>query len=277
MRYLDPGDFRLDAILRGPLPGGDWGEPGVFGLTIRAEEESVLAAEGISRPSHTSLFARTDGGLQITEDRFQATDGTHVSVVSLRNAGEYSLDVSVSAAWQDPNLVRISPPGDDCFQRLPSETRLQLIFAAGESHERASGWAAERSPVRRHTDFMQAWLDLHAPRFDCPDPARLRGFYQCWHERWLQQDPALGEDSQIVALLSPEFSGQALTLRPDPCGMEHFCLADWPVGAARLTVVWDDPKSPLDNYDDGLKGLAIWQGERLLHRQDDLTPLTLTL
>ncbi len=275
MRYLDPRDFRLDAILRRPISGDDWGEPGVLRLTIRAEEELVQAAEGIARPSHTSLFARTDDGLQVTEDRFRATDGTYVSVVSLRNAGEHSLDVSVIASWEDPHLVRLSPPGDDCFSRLPPDGRLQLAFVAGESHERTSGWAAERSPVRRHTDAMQSWLDLYAPRFDCPDPARRSAFYESWHARWLQQAPSFEADSLVIELLAPEFSGQALTLRPDPQGMEHFCLADWPVGDTKLTVVWDDPQSHLDAYDDGLKGLAIWRSERLLHRQDDLTLFTI--
>jgi hypothetical protein len=277
MRYLEPRDFRLDALLRRPLPAGRWGEENFVRLTLPSAEEPVGSAEGIWRPSHTSRFGLADGGLQLTEDSFTATDGTQVSVVSLRNAGEHALDVAVGFSWETTLPVRIAPPGDDLLQRLEANGRLQFVFTAAESRERAEAWASERSPVRRQVEALEGWLHAHAPRLDCSDPAPMQAFYTGWYARWREQDTVSGDDETLMALLGPSRSGSELTLRPALSEMVRFCLADWRVNGSRITVVWDDPGTPGDAYDDGLKGLVLWKDGKRIHQQENLEPLTVAV
>jgi hypothetical protein len=278
VRYLDPKNYRIDQLLLRPLHSEAvrWGEEGVVRLQLTVEGESVEAAEGVWRPSHTSVFGVGASELQVTEDRFQAEADASVSVVSLRNAGPYVLDVALEFSWESAHPVRIAPPGDDLVQRLAPNARLQLIFAAAESREMAERWAAERDPVRTRQETLQAWVESQLPRFDCPDPGRMDAFYTACYRRWLRADPS-GDDETIAALLVPALSNGELTLRPGAHGMAHFCLADWRVGKSLLTVVWDDPSSPGDAYDDGLKGLAVWKEGRRVHLQDDLAPLTIAV
>ena len=130
--------------------------------------------------------------------------------------------------------------------------------------------------MRRQADDLDGWLSRRAPRLDASDPARLTRFARAWHAAWLARDPERADDG-LAELLAPSFDGEALTLRPNPCGLAHFCVADWPVGNARLTVVWDDPQCPGNPYDDGLKGLSIWHGERRVYHQKNADPITLAL
>ncbi|MGC4046558.1 MAG: hypothetical protein QM758_22425 [Armatimonas sp.] len=278
MRYLEPRDFRLDDFLRKPLPAGRWGEEGFLRLSIQSEGIPVAAAEGVWRPSHTSLFGLGEGELQVTEDRFTTIEDVLISVVSLRNAGPHALDIAIKFGWETALAVRIAPPGDDLIQRVESGGRIQFVFAAAESRSSAESWSEERNPVRKQVEALEGWLKTYAPRLDSPDLAHMQAFYEGWYARWLQQDTSGRSDDTLETLLNPTLTAAGeLTLRPALNNLPRFCIADWPIGQSRITVVWDDPEVPGDAYDDGLKGLVVWKDGKRAHQQDNLAPLTLAV
>lgn len=278
MRYLEPRDFRLDDFLRKPLPAGRWGEEGFLRLSIQSEEFPVPAAQGVWRPSHTSLFGIGEGELQATEDRFTTIDGVAVSVISLRNAGGHALDIAIRFTWETQLAVRIAPPGDDLMQRMEPGGRIQFVFTAAENRANAESWAEERNPVSKQVEALEGWMHTYAPRLDSPDPMHMQTFYEGWYARWLEQDTSGRSDGTLEALLNPTLtSAGELTLRPALSDLPRLCVADWPIGQSRITVVWDDPKVPGDAYDDGLKGLVVWKDGKRAHQQDNLAPLTLAV
>ncbi len=61
------------------------------------------------------------------------------------------------------------------------------------------------------------------------------------------------------------------------CAWPHFCLQNLPYRGHLLTIVWDDPASPDDAYNDGDKGLTIYVDDYRLHHQEDLSPLMVSL
>ena len=60
-------------------------------------------------------------------------------------------------------------------------------------------------------------------------------------------------------------------------GWPHFCLENVACAGRRLTVVWDDPESPGDVYDDGDKGLTVYVDGRRAHHQQGLASFTAPL
>ena len=294
MLYLDPRHhrLRLDDLLRAELAPGlplgrgavlaerAWGLPGALRLTVCAEGEYQEVSDGVWRPSHATLHAYDPSvGLQLTQDAFATDGGSLVCVLSLRNASPAALEIQVAARWSDSApTVRREPGPEELAQSLPEAGRAQLAFVAGEVEANVESWTRERSPVRRQSDDLDDWLAERAPRFDCADPSRLERFARRWHAAWLAGGSDAADDG-IAELLGARIEGNVLALSPRCENLEHFCVADWPVGSgdARITVVWDDPSIPGDAYDDGLKGLAVFRDGKLLHRAADASPMTLTL
>ena len=281
IRFLEPRHFRLDDLLRqehapgrllgkGPARTGEtWGVPGALRLELCAEGgELIVPGGGVWRPSHASVFGiDAELGLQITQDAFVSDDGVLVCVLSLRNAGGASVEVSLSSGWLTDAPVRISPPGDDLLQSLPPAGRVQLVWASGRDRGSAEGWAGESSPVRRQTEALDDWVFAHYPRFECADQALRGRFYDELYAFWLGGNLS-GASAVLAELLRPEFQENTLALHPNFANLAHFCVADWPIVDPPLTVVWDDPSAPGDFYDDGRKGLTLWQNRKCVVQQE---------
>lgn len=64
----------------------------------------------------------------------------------------------------------------------------------------------------------------------------------------------------IEALCGLGKQGDPLVVEPSALasGWEHFCLEDVRRDQQRMTLVWDDPASPVDAYDDGDKGVSLY-------------------
>ncbi|MDX1931380.1 MAG: hypothetical protein SFU56_02125 [Capsulimonadales bacterium] len=229
MPLLDPRHYRVDDLLRRPFQMGgpllascppfraeaidDWGFPGglfavgdVYAtelgplrLRLFGDGETVLPSDGIDRPSHLTLNAADPvSGLQVTEDKFIAEDGTAVSVLSLRNARDLPISVRVDARFGLSNGERIEtgsetwvtyregPPGDDLRFRLNPFTVRTLIFAIalGRTEDEARQRVMQRrygsDPIRRQQEETQRWFDAFVPNFDCSDP----WFQRLWYHRW---------------------------------------------------------------------------------------------
>ena len=228
---LDPRHYRLDELLRRPYTpltpfgstgeclwatspqgwgfreGVHWvhktGERGLapFTLDILADGEPVEVGDAIYRPSYVTLHGRHEAtGLQVTEDKFITKDDVVVSVVSLRNPGEYTADVTIDFSWGVPAgeqefrsgipvyVHRHAPPGDDLHLKLPPDGRRTLIFAvafstadAGDAARRARYWATDETAVLHHAEAYQEWFDRHVPRFDCSDPWLTKMWYHRWY------------------------------------------------------------------------------------------------
>lgn len=289
IRYLEARNYRLDDLLReecapgktlgrGPwTTGDDWGVPGALALEILSGDQRVSAGGGVWRPSHASLFGHDpETGVQVNQDAFVSDDGALVCVVSLRNAGGSAADVALRSLWLIDDEVRIAPPGDNLTRTLDPAGRMQLVWAMGGERERAEVWAVERDPVRHQSDRLDAWLTANFPLFDTTDTALLLDYYRELYVAW-RKGGLSGDLATLTRLLAPMRDGETLTLRPNVCGLTGFCLADWSVGEAKLTVVWDDPAQPGDLYDDGLKGFTIWRGAERVHQSDSPGSVALEL
>lgn len=227
---LDPRHYRIDEILRRPYTpetpfgsSGDcmwatspqgWGFSGgvhwvhktgdsglaPIQLQIWADGGAVVPGDAVYRPSHVTLHARDEvTGLQATEDKFITRDDVCVSVLSLRNAGEDSVDVRLDLTWGVPPgenrfrgdipvfVHREGPPGDDLRGRIPPGYRAVLVFVVAfapdqaEAVRRAARWARDPDPVRVHAQEYQAWFDENVPRFDCSDPWATKMWYHRWY------------------------------------------------------------------------------------------------
>lgn len=123
-------------------------------------------------------------------------------------------------------------------------------------------------------------------------PARLRAIQTLGRAQFEnddferpREDPESGTDSNAFLADWPLLvireilglrlrDGSVLEMRPLlPEGWSYFCLENLPCRGRSLTVVWDDPASPLDAYDDGDKGLTIYVDGRPWRHQPDLSPL----
>ncbi len=224
---LDPRHYRLDDLLRRPYTkdtpfgsSGDcvwatspqgWGfsngvqyihagkEIAPFAFRIFADEAEILWQDALYRPSHVSLHALdAPSGLQITEDKFITQNDVVVSVLHLRNAGEFSVDLDIRRTWgiQDGEhelrknvlvwVKRIGPPPDDLRQSLGPGARATIVFAVAfapteaEAEKRALFWTNHNDPVRAQSAAYQAWFDKNVPLFECSDPWLTK----LWLHRW---------------------------------------------------------------------------------------------
>ncbi|MBC8135996.1 MAG: hypothetical protein H8F28_08945, partial [Fibrella sp.] len=218
---LEPRNYRLDDLLRRPLlpeiawgsGGGDvsvagasgWGFDGAatfrgaviatpLSLSLWVEGSPVFPDEGVYRPSHVTVNAReTETGLQISEDKFVSENDVLVSVLSLRNPGEWSVETNIRVQWgiqrgehtdADGNpffASRFAPNMQDRRFTLASGGRTRLVFTLAlatddryaqspgdTARRRAEAYAHDLSATVSHADAFQAWADKHLPRFDCP-------------------------------------------------------------------------------------------------------------
>lgn len=233
---LEPRNYRLDDLLRRPIApeipfgsgGGDllvggssgWGFDGAatfrgvaipspLSLSVWVEGSPVFPADGVYRPSHVTINAReTETGLQISEDKFVSEDDVLVSVLSLRNPGEWSIETNIRVQWgiargehtdADGNLffvTRFAPNTQDRRFTLAAGGRTRLVFtlalaaddryaqAPGDTaRRRAESFARDLSAVVSHAESFQRWADKNMPRFDCPDAWCLRAWYHACHLR----------------------------------------------------------------------------------------------
>ena len=365
---LAPRDHRLDDLLRRPLSltdapgsgGGDlfvdaasgWGFggtatfrgaviPSPLSLSVWVEGSPVFSESGVYRPSHITRNA-VDGetGLQISEDTFVAPDDVLVCVLSLRNPGEWSVDVETRVRWgiergehADTNgsgfhVSRFAPNVRDRQFTLPAGGRTRLIFALSlapddrfatapgdTARRRAEAYSRDAAPVVAHTDAFDRWAQKHTPRFDCPDPWAMRAWYgDCYLRRKYprREMPPVGDAPLMLAdfvrmtrrrftennfdapsdnaapflpdvfaarVLGLCVSSDTLTLRPAPdlTAWESFAVGNYEHAAHRFAFVWDAPSTPGDAYHDGDKGFTVYHGDAVLHRQPDLSPVSITL
>jgi hypothetical protein len=334
---LRPRDHRLDNLLRRPFraegvahtplitplgsllrlaSGGDWGFAEYLKFQILSNEEAILPAEALYRPSHTTLFAQnSETGLQIVEDKFVTHDDTLVCTLSLRNAGEFAVPVEIAARWQvkkQEGLHRQAPPFDDLLQTLGPDSSTTLTFALSLhadtdiAWKRAVYWQGTPSPVRQQQERWERWAETQVPRFDCPDPwlvrlwyheaaqhfervvnlpspsspaafTALSGFAECDFDQPLW--PAPPAQAWVVSQLGLEITDDGVSLNPQISSWPYFCLDGVLLKDAEsvMTVVWDDPEAPEDVYDDGDKGLTLYINGRKKFHQDELSPLSFTL
>lgn len=250
---LQPRDYRLDDLLRRPLSseipfgsgGSDlsvagasgWGFDGTatfrgvvfpapLSLSIWVEGSPVFPAEGVYRPSHVTVNAQeTETGLQISEDKFVSDNDVLVSVLSLRNPGEWSVETNIRVQWgiqrgehtdANGNLFfasRFAPNIQDRRFTLASGGRTRLVFtlalasddgysqAPGDTaRRRAESYAHDLSVIVSHADIFQTWADKQMPRFDCPDPWCLRAWYHACHLRrkYPHREPVPVEDTPLT-------------------------------------------------------------------------------
>ncbi|MBC8143639.1 MAG: hypothetical protein H7Y38_19585 [Armatimonadetes bacterium] len=227
---LDPRYFRLDDLLRRPLASGDtlgsgggdlsastvsgWGfsgaaifrgveVPAPMTISVWVEGAPVFPAEGVYRPSHVTVNAQdADTGLQVSEDKFVGADDCLVSVVSLRNPGEWSIEVETRTQWGIAKgehggetgapfyVSRFAPPAPDRRITLPAGGRVRLVFvlafAADDRFARvpgdtarshAEGYARDNAAVVAHVQGFDAWATRHVTRFDSPDPWATRAWF----------------------------------------------------------------------------------------------------
>ena len=169
-------------------------------LHIEADDRLVVPEDATYRPSHISLHARdTESGLQLTEDKFITQDDVLVSVLHGRNAGEYSLELTVKRSWGVPEgenelrkdtlvwVHREGPPPDDLRQSVSPGGRVVLVFACAfapteaEALKRAAFWFDAPDPVQVQRKQYQKWFDTHIPLFDCSDPWAAKLWYHHWY------------------------------------------------------------------------------------------------
>ena len=252
---LDPRHFRPDDLLRRPLlpgetlgsGGGDllagtvsgWGFSGTatfLGASIAApmtisvwvEGSPLFPAEGTYRPSHVTVNAHdADTGLQVSEDKFIGRDDCLVSVLSLRNPGEWSVEIETRTQWgiargehesasgERFHVSRFAPPAPDRRFTLPAGGRTRLVFALAlavdDRYARATGDTARRraevyahdpAAVLTHAKAWDDWIMQHTTRFDCPDSWAVRAWY---HAVFLRRkyphrvSPALPDGNQTLA------------------------------------------------------------------------------
>ncbi|MBC7805408.1 MAG: hypothetical protein H7145_04585, partial [Akkermansiaceae bacterium] len=215
---LDPRNYRLDDLLRRPLSpeipfgsdGGDlsvdnasgWGFDGAatfrgvviaapLSLSVWVEGSPVFPADGVYRPSHVTVNAQ-DGetGLQISEDKFVSHDDVLVSVLSLRNPGEWSVETNIRVQWGIPRGEHMDAAGNPFFASrfapnmqdrrftLASGGRTRLAFALAlaaddryaqgpgdTARRRAESYAHDPSVTVSQANAFQAWADKHTARF----------------------------------------------------------------------------------------------------------------
>lgn len=365
---LDPRHFRLDDLLRRPLLSGEtmgsWGGdlsastvsgwgfsgaatfrgvdiPAPMTISVWAEGAPVFPAEGVYRPSHVTVNAQDDDtGLQVSEDKFVGANDCLVSVLSLRNPGEWSIEVETRTQWgiakgehtdKDGapfHVSRFAPPAPDRRFTLPAGGRIRLVFvlalaqddrfarAAGDTaRQQAEGYARDTSAVVAHMEGFDSWATRHVPRFDSPDPWATRAWYHdCFLRRkyparvfdFAPDTPRTRADfvqeartrfaegdfdrlSDAHALFLPDLfarqvlrltaTGDTLSLTPAPDlrDWHYFAVENYEHAGRSLTIVWDDPETPGDAFDDGDKGFTIYDGDTVLHRQPDLSPFTVAL
>jgi hypothetical protein len=329
---LRPRDHRLDNVLRRPFradgasrtpilgrmgspltvsSGSNWGFDEYIRLTILSNTQTIAPAEALYRPSHTTLFAQNaETGLQITEDKFITHDDTLVSLLSLRNAGEFAVPIEIEARWQikkQEGMHRQGPPLDDLVQTLGPDSTTQLAFTLNINPDtdiawkRAVYWHGTPSPVRQQQERWERWAETQCPRFDCPDS----WFVRLWYHEATQYfekpftlptefpftfDPQAGfletdydqplwppppARAWVVAMLGLEISEESITLDPK-VNWPYFCLDGIVLedSEAILTIVWDDPNHSEDVYDDGDKGLSIYLNGRKKFHQEGLDKVT---
>lgn len=310
---LDPRHFRLDDLLRRPLHTPlYWGHQSIC-ITLQVEREPLLPADGHERPSHQSVYARhPDSGLQVVQDAFTTSDGTEVVSFLLRNPSAEAVFVELGVQWakaQGPSATgwvhRCAPPLDDCLTQIPPDACFQRTFtlAHGSTEEqawkRATPWFFSSAPAAAQARQLDDWRTENAPLFDCSDPwlTRLVAFSQVahWQGITLEQPPIntlpqsyfphqnfdappkplfAWEELVRERLVGVRFDGDQLTLTPDNfLDLPYFCLQ----GLRNTTIVWDDPASPHDAYDDGDKGLTVYVGRWRVYNQQDLAPTSLSL
>ena len=180
---LDPKSFRLDDLLRRPYTpqtpfgaSGDclwatspqgWGfRDGVhwvhrtgtaglapFALHVWADGRVVEPGDALYRPSYVTLHAQDEESrLQVPEDKFLTQDDVVVSVLSLRNPGDGSVDVRIELGWGIPEgentfrsglpvfVHRQGPPGDDLRQMLSEMiATYEEMLAERDSPDSAGG------------------------------------------------------------------------------------------------------------------------------------------
>jgi len=173
-----------------------------FLLDVRADGDEISVGDALYRPSHVTLHGLHEAsGLQITEDKFLTEDDAVVSVFSVRNPGEYTVEFQLDYSWGMPQgenhidgesvwIRRDAPPGDDLRQRFPSGARRTFVFvvAFADSREKALqrslSWRDHPDPVRAQSEMTQRWFDANMPRFDCSDPWITKLWYHRWQQLW---------------------------------------------------------------------------------------------
>jgi hypothetical protein len=228
---LDPRLYRLDEVLRRPYtpqtpfgasgdclwaaspqgwgfrngvrwvhPTGDAAGLSPFTIRLFADEDEVHPGDAVYRPSHVTLNAlHGDSGLQVTEDKFITDDDVLVSVLRLRNPGEFGVQIEIDLRFGlaqgehrfrptlPVHVFRHAPAGDDLRGMLASGGRQTLVFAvafapsADEARRRAARWARGADPVAEHAQAYQNWFDENVPLFDCSDPWLTKLWYHRWY------------------------------------------------------------------------------------------------
>jgi hypothetical protein len=173
---------------------------GPIQLSLTADNIPVVPGDAIYRPSHVTLHGRDEAtDLQVTEDKFITQDDVVVSVLTMRNPGEYHVDVRIDLAWGVPSgenrfretipvfVHRHGPPLDDLWQRLPGGAHRTMIFAVAfaptmeEARSRTRRWAQEQNPTITQAETYQQWFDENIPLFDCSDPWVTKMWYHRWY------------------------------------------------------------------------------------------------
>jgi hypothetical protein len=205
---LDPRFYRLDDLLRRPLSsdtpfgsgGGElaveaasgWGFDGAatfrgvvipspLSLSIWVEGSPVFPEDGVYRPSHVTVNAReTETGLQISEDKFVSHNNVLVSVLSLRNPGEWSVETNMRVQWgiqrgehadSEGNLFwasRFAPNVQDRRFTLASGGRTRLVFTLAL----ATDDRYAQSPATPRVGVPNRTRTTHPP--SSPTPTRSR-------------------------------------------------------------------------------------------------------
>ena len=306
---LDPRAYRLNDLLRRPLPASNtWHQQGLR-LALLASDEPVLPAEGLWRPSHTSLFgSEAFSELQVAQDSFLALDGTRVVALLLRNPSSSSIPLEITAHWDVQGTQRCTPPLDDLFFQLAPDTTVQRVFTLSENPDGnaalklANRWYFESSPAATQAQHLEDWQQQNAFVFDCSDPWLTRLVAHSQAARWRGVNPPPvpqnGGDAKewfpggdfdapleetacpawdrwvIETLVGVSSDGETLKITPtNLIGLSSFCLQ----GPHGCTIAWDDPAHPEDAFGDGDKGLTVYVGRARVYNQPTLTPCRLTL
>lgn len=312
---LDPRFFRLDDLLRRPLcPTLAWGLPERgFSLVLTADGEPVVPADGHWRPSHQTLYGQEEfSGLQVVQDAFVASDGTHVAQLTLRNPSADTVAIELAVAWGQHEgagesgwVHRCAPALDERFFQLPAGMTTQrtvtLALASDEdtAWRNATRWYFEASPAATQAQRLDDWRADNAPLFDCADPWLTRLVAHSQAERWrgatlplppggltphqcfpngdfdALPEPTYAWDRVVMEqLAAAQVHEETLLLSPyNFLNLPSFCLQ----GFYGTTIVWDDPMHPDDAYQDGDKGLTIYHGRRRIYNQPTLAPCSVTL
>ena len=192
----------------------------------------------------------------------------------------------------------------------------RYVSTEGETaRRRAEGYTRDLSAVVAHTEAFDRWATKNTPRFDCPDPWAMRAwandcaalrrfagrqmlpvsdvpltvtrFLETARNRFVGGDFDAPSDSPKVFLsdvfvrqvMGLTVSGDSLTVNPAPdlSAWQSFAVENYEFAGRRFTFVWDTPDTPGDAYDDGDKGFTIYDGKTVLHRQADLSLVTVTI